>query len=216
MPVDVIEVVGHTPELTREGYNLDLNNSRGGRTKVICVDGGIVYEDNMLKYDGGQSEVRTVNGYHQDTSSMIEDTTLLDIIDATSFEDYSTVLEALKESVIKHGVVQARIVLTEIANASDNWYIYVSRDNRDAMRAIGDDQIRIMLNSIERPYDETSDTVNRFLTTLYDNDDEFKAIVDYQGAEENKSAREMLNPPRQKEDTKVYGKTTSHSMPIYS
>ena len=96
------------------------------------------------------------------------------------------------------------------------WYIYVSRDNRDAMRAIGDDQIRIMLNSIERPYDETSDTVNRFLTTLYDNDAEFKVIVDYQAAEENKSAREMLNPPRQKEDTKVYGKTTSHSMPIYS
>ena len=217
VPADVIEVVGHTPESTREGYNLDLNNSRGGRTKVICVDGGIVFEDNMLKYDGGQSEVRTVNGYHQDTSSkMIEDTTLFDIIDATSFEDYSTVLEAMKESAIKHGVEQARIVLTEIANANDDWYIYVSRDNRDAMRAMGDDQIRLMLNSVERPYDETSDTVNRFLATLYDNDAEFKVIVDYQAAEENKSAREMLNPPRQKEDTKVYGKTTSHSMPIYS
>lgn len=64
----VIEVIGHTPEKYRTGMNLDLQNKLGEVIKVQCVDGGIAYNGEMLKYDGGKEPISTVRGRHQNTA----------------------------------------------------------------------------------------------------------------------------------------------------
>ena len=65
---DYIMVIGHTPELTRHGANLNLVNSANEEVKVICVDGGIAYVGKMLKFDGKSKEIPTRINEHKDTS----------------------------------------------------------------------------------------------------------------------------------------------------
>ena len=197
VPHNVIEVIGHTPEFYRGKENLDLQNNYGETIKVICVDGGIAYNGDMLKYDGGKEEVRTVSGYHQDTSpQMIGDANLTKIINATSQTAYNTVLKAIKESTSKYGIDQPREILEQAAKDNEDWYCYVSSENRNQMAELGSISIRRMLNSITQPQDELSDSINRFLITIYNNDAEFESMVNYQAMVENLSIEELLVPTK--------------------
>ena len=197
VPSNVIEVIGHTPEFYRSGANLDLKNNNGETIKVICVDGGIAYNGDMLKYDGGDKGIRTVFGYHQDTSpQMIGDVNLNNIINATSQKAYNTVSNAIKESTRKYGIDQPRALLEAAAIDDKEWYYFVSRGNRNQMAELGSVSIREMLNSITQPKDELSDTINRFLVTIYNNDAEFESIVNYQAMIENLSIEELLVPKK--------------------
>lgn len=63
-----IMVIGHTPEHLRQGTNLNLVNSYGKEISVHCVDGGVAYTGNMLKYDGGYGPINTIMKAHRDTS----------------------------------------------------------------------------------------------------------------------------------------------------
>ena len=197
VPSNVIEVIGHTPEIYRSGANLDLKNNNGETIKVICVDGGIAYNGDMLKYDGGDKQIRTVFGYHQDTSpQMIGDVNLNNIINATSQKAYNIVSNAIKESTRKYGIDQPRALLEAVAIDDKEWYYFVSRGNRNQMAELGSVSIRKMLNSITQPKDELSDTINRFLVTVYNNDAEFESIVNYQAMIENVSIEELLVPKK--------------------
>lgn len=62
-----IMVIGHTPSHYVDG-SLDLADRNGNVIKVYCVDGGIAYGNEMLKYDGGDKTVGTFKGFHVDTS----------------------------------------------------------------------------------------------------------------------------------------------------
>lgn len=66
-------IVGHTPLVYRKNSNLDLVNNYGEKVKVHCVDGGLSYTGDMLKYDGGYGEIKTIRGEHHDTSPKIEE-----------------------------------------------------------------------------------------------------------------------------------------------
>lgn len=197
VPSNVIEVIGHTPEFYRSGENLDLENGNGETIKVICVDGGIAYNGDMLKYDGSNKGARTVVGYHQDTSpQMIGDVSLMNIINATSQKAYNTVLDAIKESTRKYGIAQPRGILEAAAMDDKEWYYFVSSGNRDQMAELGSATIKRMLNSISQPKDELTDTINRFLITVYNNDDEFESMVNNQAMVENLSIEELLVPKK--------------------
>ena len=62
-------VIGHTPENYRKNIDLDLTNAYGKKVKVVCVDGGIVSQNKMLKYDATSYEpISTQKFEHNDTS----------------------------------------------------------------------------------------------------------------------------------------------------
>lgn len=64
----VIVVIGHSK--TRAGSREhDLVNKYGNKVTVHCVDGGIAYDGQMLKYDGGSKTYTTVRREHNDTSN---------------------------------------------------------------------------------------------------------------------------------------------------
>ena len=66
---DYIEVIGHTPNGRKR--NLDLINKYGEHVKVMCVDGGLTYGGDILKYDGGSKIHRTKILVHNDTSPSV-------------------------------------------------------------------------------------------------------------------------------------------------
>lgn len=65
---DSIMIVGHTPESSRKGVNLDLTNAYNEKIKVFCVDGGIASGNPLLKYDGGEDVLKTYNYSHRRTA----------------------------------------------------------------------------------------------------------------------------------------------------
>lgn len=70
---DTIVVIGHTPKKIRMGLDLNLKNEKGETIVVICVDGGISYGDDMLKYDGDNT-IHIENYYrHNNTAPISED-----------------------------------------------------------------------------------------------------------------------------------------------
>lgn len=216
VPSNVIEVIGHTPEFYRSGDNLDLKNGNGETIRVICVDGGIAYNGDMLKFDGGNTEVRTAFEYHQDTSPRtIGDVNLMNIINATSKTAYSTVLNAIKESMRKYGIDQPRTILTEAAMDDKEWYYFVSSGNRNQMAELGSTAIKRMLTSIQQPKEELADTVNRFLVTVYNNDAEFESMVNYQAMVENLPIEELLIPKKtyESQDTPIEPKVLTKREP---
>ena len=64
---DLTMVIGHTIPESRPD-DLDLVNNYGEKVKVFCVDGGIAYNGEMLKYDGGENTNETYIDFHNDTS----------------------------------------------------------------------------------------------------------------------------------------------------
>lgn len=48
-------IIGHTPLRFREGVDLDLVNQYNEKVPVICVDGGIAYDNKMVKFVAGHS-----------------------------------------------------------------------------------------------------------------------------------------------------------------
>lgn len=68
----VTVVIGHSK--TRAGSREhDLVNKYGDKVTVHCVDGGIAYNGQMLKYDGGSKTYTTVRREHNDTSGSVSD-----------------------------------------------------------------------------------------------------------------------------------------------
>ena len=66
---DYTIIIGHTPLHHRKGMNINLTNEKGEEVKVYCVDGGIVSNLTMLKYDSMNEEpIRTLTFEHTDTS----------------------------------------------------------------------------------------------------------------------------------------------------
>lgn len=74
---ETIVVIGHTPKRIREGENLNFKNELGEIIKVFCVDGGVTFGDEMLKYDGGTSVNKTIRADHVDTSPSTKTRTTL-------------------------------------------------------------------------------------------------------------------------------------------
>ena len=68
---DKITIIGHTPKKVRKDLNLNLENEQGEKIIVICVDGGISYGDEMLKFDGS---LHIENYYrHNNTAPIYEE-----------------------------------------------------------------------------------------------------------------------------------------------
>ena len=61
---NAIMVIGHTPQRSREGLDLDLVNAYGEKVEVHCVDGGIAYGGTMQKYYGGETVFDTLKDRH--------------------------------------------------------------------------------------------------------------------------------------------------------
>ena len=63
-------IIGHTPLELRQGVNLNLTNQYHQTVRVICVDGGVTFGNDMLKYVAGHSEeFSTVSDSHKHISS---------------------------------------------------------------------------------------------------------------------------------------------------
>lgn len=112
---DSIMVIGHTPLKYREDDNLDLVNENGDVVKVFCVDGGIAYDGRMLKYDGGNSPLRTNINFHNNTSNNNNTTSSKSDVDE-SFEELDLMFE--NEETFK------KLIIDIFKNSSDNFAIY--------------------------------------------------------------------------------------------
>ena len=165
VPPNVIEIIGHTPEKLRKGKNLDLINSSGTYTDVYCVDGGISYGDEMLKFDGDYYSTQPVK--HSDTSPKINSISnriskLKKINKTLKIMD-----DAIYETISKHGVDQAYTALGSMYLNKDNWLNYFSRENRDNIRKLKRKNIIDVLlyfsidGSVESGIFEFSNSVNK-------------------------------------------------------
>lgn len=189
VPVDVIEVIGHTPLEFRRGLNLNLENSTGGWTKVVCVDGGVAYEFNkpkhkregsMLKFDGSDDDVlRTPFYQHTDTSPKNSNRQN----SANAQNDFSVLIESIKETTNRQGIEHMKNVLWNILNRRiepHGWDIYFSRGHRNEVMALGLEKISDIIykySNLNDP-DSLESVVNVFFEKLYEEDAEFKQIVD--------------------------------------
>lgn len=66
-------VVGHSRQRSTDNKHLNLVGSDGKEVEVFCVDGGIAYDGEMYKYDGGSQVKHTVFGGHRNTSRNSKD-----------------------------------------------------------------------------------------------------------------------------------------------
>lgn len=133
VPTDSVEIIGHTPIQQRNGLNLDLKNSNGGITRVICVDGGIAYQqksNEMLKYVGGNDRaVNTVTTYDIKRSDQ----------DETPIQSNKDIrfINAVAATIENLGIDQARWLITEwIFKDKPNWYLTFSEDQRSLIEDI--------------------------------------------------------------------------------
>ena len=174
VPSNVIEVIGHTPLPSRTGMSLDLKNDSGGTTKVYCVDGGISYGYDMLKYDGKNAEPPRTSPYcHVDTSPKNEDGN-----DFNNQEDLKILIDGIKETVSKHGMANIRDVFNVILSRTPDWYVFFSRGNRDRIESLGIERVIQLINNYTGIVDDVKSIGEVFLNRLYLEDDEFKKIVD--------------------------------------
>ena len=174
VPSDVTMVIGHTPKHTRLGVDLSLNNSNGEKTKVVCVDGGVAYNYNMLKYDGGSSVKSTPRTQHTDTSPKRKVKSIF-----VTQKDWNVLQEAIIETTSRHGLTQVQLILEKALNNVSDWYIYFSRKNRTEASNLGILKIQEML----KPYrmsdrTDTKSTVQNFLYRFYVTNKRFRDTVD--------------------------------------
>lgn len=66
-------VIGHSKQSTTDNKHLSLIGSDGGKVEVFCVDGGIAYDGEMYKYDGGCQVNQTMFSGHTNTSKNSKD-----------------------------------------------------------------------------------------------------------------------------------------------
>ena len=66
-PSNVIVVIGHS-KTNANSREHDLVNRSGDKVTIHCVDGGIAYNGDMLKYDGGNNVFVTYKKKHHNTS----------------------------------------------------------------------------------------------------------------------------------------------------
>lgn len=175
VPSGVIEVIGHTPARIRYDLNLDLKNNDGTMTKVFCVDGGVVFGDEMLKYDGKDYVPKTSIGQHTDTSPKMDDKDE----NVNDQADLKILIDGIKETTSKHGIVNIKNVLVSILERDPKWYTYFSRGNRDKVESLGIKRAIQLINNYSGSYaGNIYDMVNDFLNRLYEEDAEFKEIAE--------------------------------------
>ena len=163
VPTDAIMVIGHTPECYRQGTDLSLNNKKGTKTPVFCVDGGVSYGDQMLKYDGQNSPIHTEFGIHRDTSPKQKGTTSKnETEDALDIMNY-----AVLETAAKYGVSQAKRALTKLISGAENWPYYFSGENRDKIRSLGEENIKNILLRLSGEEKDLNAGVNKYIKGMF-------------------------------------------------
>ena len=179
VPTEVIEVIGHTPKHTRKGLNLDLENAAGGITKVFCVDGGVAFGYDMLKYDGKDEVLETPYWKHTDTSPN-ETSKSNQINDKIGLE---ILVKGINETTSRHGLRNMKYILKGILQRKPDWYIYFSRCYRDDIEALGGERVHQIINDYSRLNDkfDIASIIDSFLNRLYEENEEFKKIVDKEG-----------------------------------
>ena len=173
--VDAVMVIGHTPYHSRGDRDLSLMNETGDFPNVVCVDGGIAYGGDMLKFDGGNYANRTKIHEHNDTSPKAVETD--DEIPYLK-EEFAPFRTALCTAVTKYGLGQAFTIVDKIITGDLDWYWYVSENCRAETYEIGLSKLQGLLN----PYVEATDTrrlaIETFITDAYLNDSRFMDAVD--------------------------------------
>ena len=119
-------IVGHTPLCFRENKDLNLQNSDGDTIDVICVDGGIAYDDRMLKYSaayGKNGLFGTAQSDHNNTGcNTRKKEKNIDISEETK----NKADELILFYIIKYGSVEEAIynLLFDFTNTKDSYFEY--------------------------------------------------------------------------------------------
>ena len=113
---DKIMVIGHTIEANIRGKDINLTDSNGKTLKVYCVDGGIAYNGEMLKYDGKEQVIRTILLIHNNTSK--ESDKLLDREEILNNYIVCKILNERKQGLYKllSGSIPKELTETECKN----------------------------------------------------------------------------------------------------
>lgn len=136
VPVDFIEIIGHAPINYREEQNLDLANSEGRMTKVICVGDGLAYQNNEMleNIDENESKAET-NFYNSSSQPKIY-----------SEYEHSLFLKAVEATIKKYGIEQLKWILINcIFSDDDKWYMPFTRPERFYIENIEIEKIKKMI-----------------------------------------------------------------------
>lgn len=129
VPADAVMVIGHTPPSARRGVDLSLPNAKGTTTKVHCVDGGIFYSNQIMKYDGGFNPVVTVTQEHYDTSPKKGD-----ILTEEDLEDALDVMAQVSQNTLeRHNINQVKTAYERLIYGDKQWPLYFSRGKRQLL-----------------------------------------------------------------------------------
>lgn len=198
VPVNVIMVIGHTPERSRVTSDLSLTNRYGGKIPVFCVDGGIANGGKMIKYDGGCKYHYTavVVDEHVDTSPKSKtktiDTNTATIVSKIAPENFELLSETVAESTARHGIEQAKTIMQLVCLDAPDWYIPVSRGHREQMKNLGTAKVKDMIQMFSQQGDGIEDTVDRAITAIYMTNESFKAVIDCLALEYNLTPESIL------------------------
>lgn len=165
VPAEAIEIIGHKPAFSMHGNSLDLYNSSGKITKVVCTDGGALFDYEILKQD---DVIGTYNDYSVDIFPNI----------TSEQDDFKILINAIVMTASKQGVQNTRNILIHILDNEPLWYQYFPRGNREKIENIGIDNVIKFIKEYANSFENSSVTVNLFLKRLYEDDARFKAVVD--------------------------------------
>ena len=173
VPTNAIMVIGHTPERSRKGIDLSLENKEGNITPVYCVDGGIAKGDSMIKYDGGKNCLKTQTHYHNDTSISNES------LENKRQEALEIMCEAAIETASKHDESQVYYAFSQLIYGDEDWPMYFSRDNRDRLCDLDEGIIKSVLFSLSGEKVDPIAGIDKFLDNLFNDKEDQKKAKNY-------------------------------------
>ena len=110
-------IIGHTPLRFREGVDLDLVNQYNEKVPVICVDGGIAYDNKMVKF---------VAGHSRSIGSVIESYNYVPPKKADSIPERTTSkvqkLGVIKKSILKRLKLRKRLSINRVFGRQNKYY----------------------------------------------------------------------------------------------
>lgn len=136
-------IVGHTPLVYRKGANLDLKNEYGETVKVHCVDGGLSYTGDMLKYDGGDTEIKTIDGSHYDTSPKPN----LNNNEASLYNAEKLLNEIVIQTILENvDMTEAYDIIYEMFKNFDRNYVPVTNNLRNRAHILTKEKVQKILD----------------------------------------------------------------------
>lgn len=207
VPTNAIMVIGHTPVYYRYGLDLSLENKNGEMTPVFCVDGGISYGDEMLKFDGQSTPVHTEFYVHHDTSPKPES--------RLSIEDREEAIKIMNEASIetasKHDIYQVKYALTELISGVEDWANCFSGDNRYRIYGLGEETIKQILLDFSGKENDLRAGIDRYLDGLFEYQKEPKTTTAFDSLgttqEYPKIDEEYLKAENSSREPQTYGLT---------